>query len=83
MINAQHALMQNEALMSLSILSAISLIESEESLIRAQVGQALVKFFEQKDPQPDPALTSNALTLTSNLLKSKSGNYNYFQRIYE
>ncbi|XP_043274089.1 rap1 GTPase-GDP dissociation stimulator 1-B [Venturia canescens] len=72
MITAQHALMQNEALMSLSILSAISLIESEEALIQAEVGQALVQFFEQKDPQPDPALTSNALTLTSNLLKSKS-----------
>jgi len=72
MITAQHALMQNEALMSLSILSAISLTESEQPLIVAEIGQALWKFFEQRDPPPDPALTSNALTLTSNLLKSKS-----------
>ena len=75
MITAQHALMQNEALMSLSIASAISLAEIEERLINAEVGTALLKFFEQRDPQPDPALTSNALTLTSNLLKSKSGIY--------
>lgn len=75
MITAQHALMQNEALMSLSILSAISLAESEQPLIVAEIGQALWEFFEQRDPPPDPALTSNALTLTSNLLKSKSGNY--------
>lgn len=70
MLTAQHALMQNEAVISLTILATVSLLESEQLIIEAEIGQTMCKFLEQDGSNVELAMIYNALSLTESLIKS-------------
>lgn len=68
MLLAQHALMQNEAILSLTILTRICPAESEELLIKAGFGRNMCEFFARKDLEVHIIL--NALSLLDSVLQS-------------
>lgn len=70
MLTAQHALMQNEALLSLTILTTISLTECQTAVIEADIGQTICDFLEKYGPQCEPPMIYNAVALTDSLVKS-------------
>ena len=70
MLNAKYALMQNEALLSLNILTAICLSDSEKPLIDSEIGPTLCKFLKETAPTLEPEIVYNSLSLTLNLEKS-------------
>nr|XP_034184721.1 rap1 GTPase-GDP dissociation stimulator 1-B isoform X1 [Osmia lignaria] len=69
MLTAQHVLMQNEALISLTITTTISLEECEKSLLEADVGEKLCKFFNPQHNLEIPIL-HNVLSLLVNIVNS-------------
>ena len=70
MLNAKYALMQNEALLSLNILTAFCLDESEKPLLDYQVGPSLKRFLKESAPTVEPPILYNCLSLTLNLAKA-------------
>ncbi|XP_012258540.2 rap1 GTPase-GDP dissociation stimulator 1 isoform X1 [Athalia rosae] len=70
MLTAQHALMQNEALLSLTILTTINLSESQTPVIQAEIGPTICRFLEQHGPQVEAPMIHNAVALTDSLIKS-------------
>lgn len=72
MLNSKHPLMQNEALLSLNILTAICLTESEKYLIDSKIGVALYRFFKESAPTLEPPIIYNSFSLTLNLVKSEN-----------
>lgn len=68
MLLAQHALMQNEAILSLTILTRICPAESEELLIKAGFGRNMCEFFAREDLEVHIVL--NALSLLDSVLQS-------------
>ncbi|KAL0102265.1 hypothetical protein PUN28_018656 [Cardiocondyla obscurior] len=68
MLLAQHVLMQNEAILCLTILTKICPAESEELLIQAGFGRNMCEFFARKDL--DVHIVLNALTLLDSVLQS-------------
>lgn len=70
MLNSKYALMQNEALLSLNILTAICLSDSEEPLLDSEIGQTLRRFLKESAPTLEPPIVYNSLSLTLNLAKS-------------
>lgn len=70
MLNSKHPLMQNEALLSLNIITAICLAESEKFLIDANIGHGLFRFIKESAPTVEPPIIYNSVSLTVNLVKS-------------
>ncbi|XP_011883269.1 PREDICTED: rap1 GTPase-GDP dissociation stimulator 1 [Vollenhovia emeryi] len=68
MLLAQHALMQNEAILGLTILTRICPAESEELLIKAGFGCNMCEFFKREGLEVHIAL--NALSLLDSVLQS-------------
>jgi len=69
MLLAQHALMQNEAILGLTILTRICPAESEELLIKAGFGRNMCEFFARADDL-DVHIVLNALSLLDSVLQS-------------
>ncbi|XP_017877678.1 rap1 GTPase-GDP dissociation stimulator 1-B [Ceratina calcarata] len=67
MLSAPHVLMQNEALISLMILTTFSLSQCETVLIENQIGDKLCDFFRNATCLEIPIL-HNALSLIENIL---------------
>ncbi|RLU17626.1 hypothetical protein DMN91_009862 [Ooceraea biroi] len=70
MLLAQHALMQNEAIMGLTVLTMICPTESEELLIEADFGRSMREFFEARADNLDAHIVLNALTLLDSVVRS-------------
>lgn len=70
MLLAQHALMQNEAIMGLTVLTRICQTESEELLIEAGFGRSMREFFEARANSLDVHIVLNALTLLDSVVRS-------------
>ncbi|XP_071645531.1 GTPase-GDP dissociation stimulator vimar [Temnothorax longispinosus] len=68
MLLAQHALMQNEAILGLTILTRICPAESEELLIKAGFGRNMCEFFARENLEVHIVL--NALSLLDSVLQS-------------
>lgn len=69
MLTAQHVLMQNEALISLMILTTTSLTDCESILLEADIGGKLCKLFTAANSLEVPIL-HNALSLMDNIVNS-------------
>ncbi|KAK9303277.1 hypothetical protein QLX08_005037 [Tetragonisca angustula] len=69
MLTAPHVLMLNEALISLMILTATSLVECESLLVKDDIGEKLCKLFSTSNNLEVPVL-HNVLSLVDNILKS-------------
>lgn len=70
MLLAQHALMQNEAILGLMMLTKICMAESEEVLIKADFGRNICELFTRVS-ELDVPIILNALTLLElNVLRS-------------
>lgn len=70
MLIAQHALMQNEALLSLTILTTICLTESQTPIIEAGIGPTICDFIDKYGSQVEAPMIYNAVGLTDSLIKS-------------
>ncbi|XP_012135556.1 visceral mesodermal armadillo-repeats isoform X2 [Megachile rotundata] len=68
MLTAQHLLMQNEALISLTIMTISSLAECEKSLLEADIGDKLCKFFNLENMRVH--VLRNALLFITNIVNS-------------
>ncbi|XP_033219171.1 rap1 GTPase-GDP dissociation stimulator 1 [Belonocnema kinseyi] len=71
MLNSKYALMQNEALLSLNILTAICLSDSEKPLIDSEIGPTLRRFLRESATTLEPPIVYNSLSLTLKLTKSE------------
>lgn len=69
MLTTPHVLMLNEALISLMILTTISLIECENLLLEANIGEKLCNLFNNKNNLEIPIL-HNVLCLVDNIINS-------------
>ncbi|XP_011694899.1 PREDICTED: rap1 GTPase-GDP dissociation stimulator 1 [Wasmannia auropunctata] len=69
MLLAQHALMQNEAILGLTILTRICPAESEEPLIKAGFGRSMCEFFARAGDL-GVHIVLNALSLLDSVLQS-------------
>ncbi|KAK1123834.1 hypothetical protein K0M31_008524 [Melipona bicolor] len=69
MLTVPHVLMLNEALISLMILTATSLVECESLLVKDDIGEKLCKLFSTSNNLEVPVL-HNVLSLVDNILKS-------------
>ncbi|CAL7941954.1 unnamed protein product [Xylocopa violacea] len=69
MLTAPHVLMQNEALISLMILTTVSLTECENLLLEANIEEKLCSFFNSVNSLEIPIL-HNALSLIDNIINS-------------
>ncbi|XP_050456937.1 GTPase-GDP dissociation stimulator vimar isoform X1 [Cataglyphis hispanica] len=69
MLLAQHTLMQNEAILGLTILTKICPTESEELLIEANLGSNMREFFKARDDL-DMHIVLNALSLLDSIVQS-------------
>lgn len=70
MLLAQHTLMQNEAILSLTILTRICLTESEELLIEADFGNNMCEFVKVHAEDLDIHIVLNALSLLDSVVQS-------------
>ncbi|XP_032680958.1 rap1 GTPase-GDP dissociation stimulator 1-B [Odontomachus brunneus] len=70
MLLAQHSLMQNEAILGLTILTKICPAESEELLIAAGFGRNMCEFFETRADNLDIHIVLNALSLLNSVVQS-------------
>ena len=70
MLLAQHSLMQNEAILSLTILTRICPAESEELLIEADFGRNMREFCEKCANNLDIHIVLNALSLLDGVVQS-------------
>lgn len=70
MLLAQHALMQNEAIMGLTILTKICSAESEELLIKADFGRNMCEFFARANDLDVPIILNALSLLESSILQS-------------
>ncbi|EFN75447.1 Rap1 GTPase-GDP dissociation stimulator 1-B [Harpegnathos saltator] len=70
MLLAQHSLMQNEAILGLTILTRICPAESEELLIAADFGRNMREFFETRTDNLDIHIILNALSLLNSVVQS-------------
>lgn len=70
MLLAQHALMQNEAILSLTILTRICPTESEELLIETDFGRIMCEFFETRADNLEIHIVLNALSLLNSVVQS-------------
>ncbi|XP_014476642.1 PREDICTED: rap1 GTPase-GDP dissociation stimulator 1 isoform X2 [Dinoponera quadriceps] len=70
MLLAQHSLMQNEAILGLTILTGICLAESEKLLIAADFGHKMQVFFEARANSLDIHIVLNALMLLNSVVHS-------------
>lgn len=72
MIIAPHSLMQNEALLSLTIITAMALNECEPELIKFEIEDILIKFFKESAVKLQPPIVENAITFMSTMIKSNT-----------
>ena len=73
MIDTEHPIMQNEALIALNLFALLALRESENDLIENELGQkiiALIKKYTDKTNSPQTESLHNILTLITQLLQS-------------
>ncbi|XP_067001395.2 GTPase-GDP dissociation stimulator vimar [Anabrus simplex] len=75
MVTAEHAVMQNEALMALALIAAMRLNDASESLVAAKIGSSITKLLTDFGPSLSQEVVQNALTLleqlcTSDIVKS-------------
>ncbi|KMQ91075.1 rap1 gtpase-gdp dissociation stimulator 1-b [Lasius niger] len=70
MLLAQHALMQNEAILGLTILTRICSTESEELLIEANFGSNMREFFQTRAGNLEIHIVLNALSLLDSVVQS-------------
>ncbi|PSN38110.1 hypothetical protein C0J52_00840 [Blattella germanica] len=70
MLTAEHAVMQNEALLALTLLASMRLTDSEASLIEAKIGAKLQSLLTDFGPSLPCEMIQNALTLIEQLAKS-------------
>nr|XP_031841085.1 rap1 GTPase-GDP dissociation stimulator 1-B isoform X1 [Nomia melanderi] len=69
MLMSQHILMQNEALISLMILTTSCLADCEKLLLETDIGEKLCRFFEVTNNLEIPIL-HNAISLLDNIVNS-------------
>lgn len=81
MLTVQQILMQNEALISLVILTTACLFECEKPLVEADIGEKICTFFDTVNNSELPIL-HNVLSLLSNMIKSGIFNYIFALCIY-
>jgi len=70
MLLAQHTLVQNEAIMALTVLTRICQTECEELLIEVNFGRNLCNFFTARTHITDIYIILNAFTLLDSVLLS-------------
>ena len=70
MVTAEHAVMQNEALMALALLAEMRLSDAEPSLIEAKIGRKLETFLTDFGPSLPCEIIQNVLTLIKQLTVS-------------
>jgi hypothetical protein len=82
MIISDHEVMQNEALIALTLISALMLTKVEKILVDSKIGEKLVCLVKQRKPQKE--VFENVLTLVQKLAPSSKfsssrldGNYFY------
>lgn len=68
MIPSDHEVMQNEALLAVTILSSIRLNEMEKILLDAKIGEKLVRLINERKPKKE--VFGNALVLLRQLSSS-------------
>lgn len=71
MIISDHEVMQNEALIALTIISTIMLSKAEKIFVNSKIGERLVCLVSEKKPQKE--VFGNVLTLVQKL--ASSGTY--------
>ncbi|KAF7990828.1 hypothetical protein HCN44_000633 [Aphidius gifuensis] len=71
MITAAYPIMQNEALLSLAIMTAVNLSDCQNDLIQADVAGQLVKFIQNSnDNNLEEPIIENAITFITTIIKS-------------
>ncbi|XP_015120717.1 rap1 GTPase-GDP dissociation stimulator 1-B isoform X2 [Diachasma alloeum] len=70
MVIAPHALMQNEALLSLTIMTAMALDECQSELIQFGIEDIIIKFFNESAAHLQPPIVENAITFMNTMAKS-------------
>ncbi|XP_063982044.1 rap1 GTPase-GDP dissociation stimulator 1 [Diachasmimorpha longicaudata] len=70
MVIAPHALMQNEALLSLTIMTAMALEECQLELIKFGIQDIMIKFFRESVANLQPPIVENAITFINTMTKS-------------
>ncbi|XP_011305582.1 rap1 GTPase-GDP dissociation stimulator 1-B isoform X2 [Fopius arisanus] len=72
MIIAPHALMQNEALVSLTIMTAMALDECQPELIKFRIEDTIIKFYRESVANLQPPIVENAITFMNIMIKSEA-----------
>lgn len=70
MILAEHSLMQNEAILSLTYLATICPIQFKNALIENNIGHVICRFFEKNTSNIELPIIYNMLTFIDSIIKS-------------
>lgn len=67
MLTAEHAVMQNEALLALTLLASMRLADAEADLLQAKIGDKLAKLINDFGPSLACEMVQNILSLVNKL----------------
>jgi hypothetical protein len=70
MLTTEHAVMQNEALLALTLLASMRLDDAEADLIQAKIGDKLARLINDFGPSLACEMVQNILSLVSKLANS-------------
>jgi hypothetical protein len=70
MLTAEHAVMQNEALLALTLLASMRLNDAEADLIQAKIGDKLARLINDFGPSLACEVVQNILSLVNKLANS-------------
>lgn len=67
MLTAEHAVMQNEALLALTLLATMRLADAEADLLQAKIGDKLARLINDFGPSLACEMVQNILSLVNKL----------------
>lgn len=70
MLTAEHAVMQNEALLALTLLASMRLADAEAYLLEAKIGDKLARLVNDSRPSLAREMVQNILSLVGQLANS-------------
>jgi hypothetical protein len=70
MLTAEHAVMQNEALLALTLLASMRLADAEANFLEAKIGDKLATLLNDCGPSLTCEIIQNVLSLVGQLAKS-------------
>jgi len=70
MLTAEHAVMQNEALLALTLLASMRLADAEANLLEAKIGDKLARLVNDSRPSLACEMVQNILSLVGQLANS-------------